>query len=371
MTVPPAASLIDLLTRLVLAPTDAGPFNRCAIEGLRWTPRDDGAIEAAIDTLEATGLRLTLGPLALGPLALGPLALELDRAVVHQLSVQLRVENGRLRPSSLEAAAAELSGVRFTARLAAPEHGRAGHATAGATTGRWCLGPLEQAEGTVHGTITDAQLLFDAKVFVPIRQGQIEFNDTRVEHIGPDSRMGISKLGIYVDAPTGRSYLYQFASAPLVGVGFERRDAVFGPWVSERGRLWLKAFGEALLDRADMGQHQGLTAQARLLLGRTALSGELQLGDAAFALPGLTGRTEGSAQGRNKVALSSKAVGEGLGVALADLSVHELVMQVAGLRAGCDELSAKVNLDLAAAEPDIVCTLALEDVRMARLRLEG
>ena len=145
---------------------------------------------------------------------------------------------------------------------------------------------------------------------------------------------------------------------------------MFGPWVSERGRLWLKAFGEALLDRADMGQHQGLTAQARLLLGRTALTGELQLGDAPFALPGLTGRTEGGAQGRNKVALSSRAVGEGLSVALADLSVHELALQGAGVRARCDAIAAKVNLDLAAAEPNMTCTLALEDVRIGRLRLE-
>jgi len=182
--------------------------------------------------------------------------------------------------------------------------------------------------------------------------------------------MGVSRLGIYVDAPTGRSYLYQFASAPLVGVAFEQRDALFGPWVSERGKLWLQAFAEALVGRADMGQNQGLTEQARLLLRRTALSGQVRLGDAPFAAPGFQGRTESSADGRNTVALTSPAVGEGLGVSIADLAVRDLAAHRYGLRVLCDAISAGVQLDLIGGEPDTMFSLALQEVRMGRLRLE-
>ena len=137
-------------------------------------------------------------------------------------------------------------------------------------------------------------MLFDAEVTVPIRHGQIDFNDATVEHVGPDSRMGVSRLGLYVDAPNGRSYLYQFASAPLTGVEFERRGALLSPWVSERGKLRLQPFVEALLRQADGGQSQGLTQQARLLLGRTALAGEVQLSDGLFAVPGMQAQHRGT-----------------------------------------------------------------------------
>ena len=82
---------------------------------------------------------------------------------------------------------------------------------------------------------------------MPIRQGQVDFKDATVEHVGPDSRMGVSRLGLYVDAPNGRSYLYQFPSAPVAGVEYERRGALLGPFVTDRGNLRLQEFGEWLL----------------------------------------------------------------------------------------------------------------------------
>src|SRR5690606_37156900 len=126
-------------------------------------------------------------------------------------------------------------------------------------------------------------LLFDADVTVPIRGGRIDFNYATVEHVGPDSRMGVSKMGVYVDAPNGRSYLYQFAGATVAGVEFEHRGALLGPWVSERGKLRLREFAESMLRQGRGGPGQGLTEQARLLLGRTALSGELRLGEGRVA----------------------------------------------------------------------------------------
>jgi hypothetical protein len=234
----------------------------------------------------------------------------------------------------------------------------------------WCLGPLAAADGTIRGEITDAHLLFDADVTVPIRQGQIDFNDATVEHVGPDSRMGVSPLGLYVDAPNGRSYLYQFASAPLAGVEFERRGALLGPWVSERGKLQLQAFGEALLRQAGGGQNLGLTEQTRLLLGRTALSGEMRLSDGRFAVPGVQAHTVGRSEGRNSIRLRSEAVGCGLIVEMAALSARDAVVNWRGAQLDCDETTARLTLQLVAGGPQMRFVIDLENVKVAALRLD-
>ena len=114
---------------------------------------------------------------------------------------------------------------------------------------------------------------------VPIRDGQIDFNETTVEHVGPDSRMGVSRLGLYVDAPNGRSYVYQFSSVPVAGVEFEQRGPLLGAWVTDRGKLRLQAFGEGLLLQGSGGHGVGFTEQARVMFDRTAVSGDVRLSD--------------------------------------------------------------------------------------------
>jgi hypothetical protein len=213
-------------------------------------------------------------------------------------------------------------------------------------------------------------LLFDAEVTVPIRHGQIDFNDATVEHVGPDSRMGVSRLGLYVDAPNGRSYLYQFASAPLMGVEFERRGALLSPWVSERGKLQLQTFAEALLRQAGGGQGQGLTQQARLLLERTALSGEVQLGDGLFAVPGAQARTEGSGDGLNAIGLHSEAVGSGLTFEMASLSARDAMARLAGIDLRCDKITARLKLQLFAGDPQVRFVLELQDGKALGPRID-
>lgn len=374
MTVPLAASIVDLLLGSALGPSDEATSNRCSLEGFTWGLDHEGAFEVGIRKLEATALRL----------AAGPLVLEIGHIVVHNLVGQVRTEAGALRLSAVEAATAELSGVKLLGPLiVSPQikrvydalQGRRGAApptdiaTGGTAADRWCFGPLATADGTIRGEITDAHLLFDAEVTVPIRHGEIDFNDATVEHVGPDSRMGVSRLGLYVDAPNGRSYLYQFASAPLVGVEFERRGALLSPWVSERGKLRLQSFVEALLRQADGGQSRGLTQQARLLLGRTALSGDVQLGDGLFAVPGMQAHTEGRADGRNAIGLHSEAVGSGLTLEMASLSVRDAVARWAGIHLSCDEIMARLKLQLSAGDPQMRFVLELQNGTVAGPRL--
>jgi hypothetical protein len=375
MTIPLAASLLDLVLGLELGPSDKAAGNRCSLEGVTWESRQKGVIEVGVGKFEAAALRL----------ALGALVLEIGRIAVHELVGQVRTEAGVPRLSAVEAVEAELSGVKLHGPLSVSPQIQAvwdalqgpGRAASSAdVTARqaaadaWCLGPLGEADGTIRGQITDAHLLFDAEVTVPIRQGQIDFNDATVEHVGPDSRMGVSRLGLYVDAPNGRSYLYQFASAPLAGVEFEHRGALLSPWVSERGKLRLQAFAEAMLRQSRGGQNQGLTEQARLLLGRTALSGEVQLSDGLFAIPGLQAHMDGRGEGRNAVGLRSEAVGRGLIVEMASLSARNAVAKWGGAQLGCDKITARFKLQLFVEGPHMRFVLDIENCKVAAPRLE-
>jgi hypothetical protein len=367
MTVPLAASIFDLLLGLELGPSGKAARNRCSLEGVTWESGQEGSMEVGVGKFEAAALRL----------ASGALVLEIGRIAVRELVAQVRTDAGVPRLSVVEAVEAELSGVRLHGPLIMPPQvqevwdalqkpGAARQAAADA----WCLGPLGEADGTIRGQITDAHLLFDAEVTVPIRQGQIDFNDATVEHVGPDSRMGVSRLGLYVDAPNGRSYLYQFASAPLAGVEFERRGALLSPWVSERGKLRLKAFAEAMLRQGRGGQSDGLTEQARLLLGRTALSGEVQLSDGLFAVPGLQVHLEGRAEGRNAVGLRSEAVGRGWTVEMASLSARNAVAKWGGAQLSCDKITARFKLQLLVEGPHMRFVLDIENCKVALPRLE-
>lgn len=212
--------------------------------------------------------------------------------------------------------------------------------------GPWSLGPLADAAGALRAEIVDAHLGFDADVRVPIHQGRIDFNDATVEHVGPDSRMGVSERGIYVDAPNGRSHLYQFASAPAAGVAYEQRGALLGAMVSDRGSLQLQPFVQALLAQLADGHGLGVTEQARLLFDRTAIQGEVRLGDGRISAPGVQGELVGRAAGHNTVRLHSEAVGRGLTAGIDALSVRDAVLDAGGTRFQCDEITGALTLRL-------------------------
>ena len=278
--------------------------------------------------------------------------------------------------SSLDAVQArevECEGLKLQGPInIAPQAHKAGDAsqlTDKAPADAWRLDPLGQAEGTVRAQITDAHLLFDADVTVPIRHGQIDFNDATVEHVGPDSRMGISRLGLYVDAPNGRSYLYQFPSAPMAGVEYERRGAVLGPWVTDRGKLQLQAFAEGLLRQAREGHGLGVTEQARLLFDRTAVSGDVQLGDGRFAAPGVQADLVGRADGRNVVRLHSEAVGRGLSLEMASLAVRDAVLHSGDMQMSCGDVAAALTLRLSVEDARLRFAFDLTNMKLSGLRL--
>lgn len=363
MPVPPPASILDFLLGLALAPADQEAGNRFSLEGLSLAPRGDGTLEVRIQRMAAASLRV----------GFGPVVLEVEHLAVHRIVALVGTEGGALRVRSLEAAGAELSGLKVQAPVALRQPGQASHAApalGGASAAAWSLGPLAGANGTVRAEIIDAHLLFDADVTVPIREGLVNFDDATVEHVGPDSRMGVSRMGLYVDAPNGRSYLYQFASAPVAGVEYERRGAMPGPWGNGRGHLQLQHFGEGLLRQPAGGRGPGLTEQARLLFERTALSGDVRLGDGRFVLPGVQGDMAGRAEGRNAVRLHSPAVGRGVTVEVPSLLVRGAVLGSGSGRIECDEVAGALMLRLFVADAQVRLAFELATLRMSGLRLQ-
>lgn len=343
-------SLIRALLGLELGAGGQDAGNRFVVDGLTLARKDDGSVQVGVRRFEAASIRLVSGPFVL----------ELGRLAVHELVGLLRIDANGARLSSLQAADAELSGVKVHGPLSNPTPARA-------AGGKWRLAPLAGAEGVMRARITDAHLLFDADVTVPIRQGQVHFNQASVEHVGPDSRMGVSRMGLYVDAPNGRSYLYQFASAPVAGVEYEKRGAMLGPWVSDRGSLRLDAFLESLLGQPPGTSGPGVTDQARLLLDRTAASGELQLGDGTFAAPGVQADLAGRAEGRNAIRVHADAVGRGLSAEIAALSVRNVVLNAPGAQLRCNEVTGKLVLRLSVEAAQLRFALESETIKVTGL----
>jgi hypothetical protein len=367
--------IVDALLGMEIGATGHAASNRFSLEGLTLGPQIGGGLEIGVRTVAAASLRLSSGPFVM----------EIGRLDLHQVVTQVRIEEGRPRLVSLEAADAELSALKVRGPLTLPPeakgdlHGShvqgspppSGDAATGqAAAGAWCLAPLAAAEGTIRAEIVDAHLLFDADVTVPIRQGQIDFNETTVEHVGPDSSMGVSRLGLYVDAPNGRSYIYQFSSVPVAGVEFERRAAMLGSWVTDRGKLRLQLFGEGLLLQGAGEAGLGFTEQARLLFDRTAVSGDVQLSDGRFTAPGVEADLTGSADGRNAIRLKSGAVGRGLSLEMASLSVRHAVSNATRTRLACDEITGALTLRALVEGGQLRFAFDVSNMKLSGLRLD-
>jgi hypothetical protein len=356
-----AASITDAILRSTLGPAGQDLGNRVSLEGLALSPREDGALKIGIRRLEAASLQVASGLLVL---EIGKLALDKLVAVVH-------IGRGKPRLSTLEAASAELSGLRVHGPLVVPAQPQGGSTTGDPASSPWSLGPLAAADGTIRAEIVDAHLLFDADVMVPIRGGRIEFKDATVEHVGPDSRMGVSRLGLYVDAPNGRSYLYQFSQPPVAGVAYEQRGALLGPWVTDRGSLQLQPFGEWLLRQPLGGQGHGVTEQARLLFDRIAVSGDVQLGDGKFAAPAAQADLVGRADARNVVRLHSQAVGRGFTVEMAALSVQNVVLGSETMRIACDRAAGALKLGFSVEGAQVHFAFDLANMTASGVRLQA
>jgi hypothetical protein len=316
-----------------------------------WRPAADRQAPASS---ESTGLRIDMAPD-------GAMALHADRWLAHGLQLNLgfgqaaiaqaaltdlhltlgRLDGSGMGLRSARIAEVALQGVDITASVA-------GLRQVSATPGAWQLQPLAGLEGTMRAFITDAAWIVDADITVPLKGGVLDFDQVVVEHVGPNSSMGVSRGGLYVDAPNlGRRYLVLFTGADVPGARFEHRSTGFGARVSERGAIDLSSLVQGLLAGAG-GAPWGKPAneQVEATLDRTRLTGELHLGDGWLGTDARHIALAGQAHGRNRISLLAEALGRRLAASVPEFSAAEAAFDLGGLKVRCGTVSAQLHVEL-------------------------
>lgn len=231
----------------------------------------------------------------------------------------------------------------------------------------WALAPLSALAGELRVHVTDAAWVLDAEVRLPIQAGGIDFNRVTVAHVGPDSSMGLSRMGVYVDAPSGRQYLAMLDGSPREGMRFEQRGALLGPLVTDRGALLLAPLLQALLAGTRPFRP---AADAQALLRRTRIEGRLRLGDGPLGQPALGLALTGAAAGRNQLTLQS-TTGGGLLLRWPELSATALRWPLPGIgRASAESLSGGLSVEVRPGPAGLRLALKAHELLLRGLRIE-
>lgn len=325
------------------------------------------------EVVEVSGLALRDGAWRIGRLQLRgielrtpTLALRAGQVLLRGLSVRLgaaRPDGGSLPLQALALDALELQDTQV-------ELARAPSPAAAGELARWRMDALAGLDGRLQMHVDDAAWIMDAELGVTIQDGRIDFNRLSVEHIGPDSPMGVSHMGIYADSPKGRDYLYQFTLPHVPGVRFEQRGSLFGARVTDRGSLELKPFVESLLHNAGCGTPQGRPGRnAAPALQRTRLSGELSLGDGVMGTLQQHVELSGQAQGRNRVGVSAASMGRQVVLRLPDLQAARALFSLPGLPGGSGAITGTVSVTASSPGNGPALRLAVERLAVQALRL--
>jgi hypothetical protein len=184
--------------------------------------------------------------------------------------------------------------------------------------------------------------------------------------------MGISRGGLYVDAPRlGRSYLVLFTADDVPGAMFEQRSEG-GRRVLHRGRLDIAAALKALLSTPTLGKAASAKVQAQI--DRSRLTGHVRLGDGMLGTQRhhlvLTRRDEDM----NIVSLSAAALSELLDISLPRFRASSATATVSGMALTCDAVSADVEVQVRGLQGDLsrlsgsakVGRLELQKLRLAQ-----
>lgn len=283
----------------------------------------------------------------------GPIECRIARIEVQLL--QARFDGPRV--VGIQAGEVRLEGVQATlpARPLTPVPG-AGIA--------WHLEPLARLEGSIEAFITDAHWTVDADVRIPVGEGRIDFDRATVSHVGPDSSMGISPMGLYVDAPNGRNYLVMWSTTHVPGARFERRGgSLFGAGVSDRGAISIEPLVRGILS----GVVQATAPhEVRNQLDRTRMDASLQLGDGRLGTDAVQVRLEGAARGLNRVAASAAVVGREVTVRVPELAAGTAQARLAGHAFLCGEVRGAVSVRLG---PSAIA-VQVDDLSAKNVRIE-
>jgi len=246
-------------------------------------------------------------------------------------------------------------------------HGIAPRASPGARTA-WRLEPLASLTGTLRAEVVDAAWLFDADITIPINVGAIDFNRATVEHVGPDSSLGVDRKGVYIDAPNGRIHLFLWPATIVPGVEFERSHRRLTRFrTAHRGAIQLRPLLESLLAGTPIGT---LAVRVRDLLSRTRVSGTFRLGDGVVGDERRRIVLSGRGLGRNHVELSPGSGGRGVLLRILDLLADELRMEAFGAVVCAGELSASLSMQVSDAATTPIVLLSVADLAVREIRLQ-
>jgi hypothetical protein len=153
----------------------------------------------------------------------------------------------------------------------------------------------------------------------------------------------------------------------VAGVEYEQRAALLGAWVSERGKIKLREFLEALLTQGTAGL--AVSQQAGSLLDRTTVSGEVRLGDGTLAVPGLRAEMAARGVGHNTVRLQAEAAGRGITAEIASLWMRALVLDLGAMEVQCDQVAGALTLNVVIDSGKLRFDLNVAGIKFTGLRL--
>jgi hypothetical protein len=296
-----------------------------------------------LKALQASGLALRAG-------ADGSLQASAERLELRNLALQTAVGAVNVTSVTLSNAVLELaggsSGAAFELRRLTAEQVQIDDAELVPAAGAPALPgarlePLGTVQGRLQVCIRDATWVIDAEITIPVVAGRIDFDRVVVEHVGPNSSMGIATQGIYVDAPNrDRTELMRFAAPSIPGVRYEQRGGFAGMRIVDRGSIDLRAFAEAMLG-TPLWRLPERDVQA--MLDRTKLMGDLQLADGALGTVRDHIVLAGRAQGTNGIALTAAVLGQRLVMRWPQLSASGAVFEFLGRRGTTGEIAGAVD----------------------------
>lgn len=294
--------------------------------GLAVSMDTAGVIEIGIEQFVLRGLARELGGLSV----------KASRAALGKLVLRLGAAGSSLEPLGLLVDSLQVEGVELQAR--------AGARVALPADTSWQLDALRALEGDFQVFIRDAAWVVDAAIAMPVRAGQVDFNRVVVDHVGPNSSMGIARNGIYVDAPNlGRTDLFNFTAPEVPGADYERRDGL-GARITDRGRLDIVAFVAGLLastGKQALGRLAGREVQ--VMLDRTKLSGDLQLGDGALGTARHHLLLGGRARARNRIGFTAAVLGQRIVMRLSELAAESARFELLGRQGETGTVTARID----------------------------
>ncbi|HKA20519.1 MAG TPA: hypothetical protein VKN18_19700 [Blastocatellia bacterium] len=311
------------------------------LTGLDFTQLPDGTMYVDFDELAAKSLQIK---------QIGGPTVDITTAKLKTAGIAMQ---GETTDRAFEILGAtfdelELQGIKVTIEV-----DRNAPSSGGKPTDLWNLEALNSLEGDLKLYFTDAKYYVDADVNCPIRAGVVDFNKVDLEHLGPNSAMGISPRGIYVDGLSSivfRNYIYERDN--IKDATFEVIEIIepSGPddtgsyYIPDRGSLNLKGFLEQMIN--DPKAASGKAPERLEELNRMNLRGELTIDDKSLGT-GKHGVTlHGKSAGKNKIKIDAAKLGENLLIEIPEFEASKGKFEAGGKKGETGQITAKIKINV-------------------------